>query len=71
MPPMSRKPSCSFSPAPTREAVYNLAHPDRLRAGEFVKIWKAAAGDRKPSVLFVPHFVAACARLILEAGKLL
>ena len=53
-----------------RGKLFNLAHPDRLRAGELVRIWKSDGRGPVPRVLYVPYAVAAGARLLLGAGRL-
>jgi predicted dehydrogenase/nucleoside-diphosphate-sugar epimerase len=53
-----------------RGQLFNLAHPDRLRAKDLVRIWRSDGRGPKPRVLYVPYSVAAGARLLLRAGRL-
>ncbi len=55
----------------SRGQLFNLAHPDRLRAEELVRIWRSDGRGPVPRVLYVPYPVAAGARLLLRAGRLL
>jgi nucleoside-diphosphate-sugar epimerase len=59
-----------LSNASARGQLFNLAHPDRLRAEELVRIWRSDGRGPIPPVLYVPYPVAAGARLLLRAGRL-
>jgi predicted dehydrogenase/nucleoside-diphosphate-sugar epimerase len=60
----------SLSNSAARGRLFNLAHPDRLRAEELVRIWKSDTRGTIPRVLYVPYPVAAGARLLLRAARL-
>jgi nucleoside-diphosphate-sugar epimerase len=60
----------TLSNSAARGQLFNLAHPDRLRAEELVRIWKSDARGTIPRVLYVPYPVAAGARLLLRVGRL-